>query len=381
MEENKNKYEFKQVEIRLKVKESDPLYSAEPVDCADKAIKLIAELMKDLDRECVYVINFDNRMHPISFNMAAMGGTNFAPIEPGNIFKSALLSNASNVILLHVHPSGDVTPSRSDIDTTRRTALVGAVLGIALQDHLIVAGGTGAFISIREKMPDLFDDTVKVAESREAILTEQPMEVAEPVTLSAETVAQLQSGMIYNEVFALMQRQQELMTNAPDAWGLANEVATVAYESAEMKPDPHDYEMQMFIADTADRIRNNDVEGIKYTLNNIGEASKDPALIRKAFKLIMRLSKYDGEWENAPKGLAGIFARHTESHVKDRDNETDRAETETAKENTTNKTSKDTERPSAIHFCDMLAAKDRTAKEMNSSRTAMEQEKQKQAVI
>ena len=380
MKENKNKYEFKQVEIRLKVKESDPLYSAEPVDCADKAIKLIAELMKDLDRECVYVINFDNRMHPISFNMAAMGGTNFAPIEPGNIFKSALLSNASNVILLHVHPSGDVTPSSSDIDATRRTALVGAVLGIALQDHLIVAGGTGAFISIREKMPDLFDDTVKVAESRESILTEQPMEVAEPETQAAEP-ASIQNATIYNEVFSLMQRQQELMTNAPDAWALANEVAAVAYESAEMKPDPQNYEMQMFIADTADRIRNYDVEGIKYTLNNIAEASKDPALIRKAFKLIMRLSKHDGEWENAPKGLAGIFSKHMETNGKDRDNEADRTEGDTAKENATNKTSKDTERPSAIHFCDMLAAKDKTAKEMNSSRTSMEQEKQKQAVI
>ncbi len=380
MEENKNKYEFKQVEIRLKVKESDPLYSPEPVDCADKAIKLIAELMKDLDRECVYVINFDNRMHPISFNMAAMGGTNFAPIEPGNIFKSALLSNASNVILLHVHPSGNCTPSRSDIDATRRTALVGAVLGIALQDHLIVAGGTGEFISIREKMPDLFDDTVKVAESREAILTEQPMEVAEPVAQAVEP-APLQNAEIYNEVFSLMQRQQELMTNAPDAWALANEVSTVAYESAEIQPDPQNYEMQLFIADTADRIRNYDVEGIKYTLNNIAEASKDPGLIRKAFKLIMRLSKYDGEWENAPKGLAGIFAKHMETNGKDRDNEVARTEGETAKENTPNKPSQDTDRPSAKHFCDMLAAKDRTAKEMNSSRTAMEQEKQRQAVI
>ena len=187
MEENNNgAYALKQIEIRLKVKESDPLYSPEPIDSADKAVKLIADLMKGCDRECVYVLNCDKTMKPISYNLAAIGGMDYAYLDPGNIYKSALLSNAANIMVMHVHPSGSNTPSQADISMTERVAISGAILGIPLQDHIIVAGGTGALHSMRYSMPDLFTDPVRIAEKRGTTITDV-IAVAEPSAAMPQT--------------------------------------------------------------------------------------------------------------------------------------------------------------------------------------------------
>ena len=302
MEENNRMYAFKQVEIRLKLKETDPLYSPNPIDSAEKAVKLLAEFMKDMDRECVYVINCDTKMNPISYSMAAMGGINYASLDPGNIYKSAMLSNASNVMILHVHPSGNNTPSRADVEMTQRTALAGAVLGIALQDHLIVAGGTGEFLSMRNIMPEIFTDPSRIAENRESVIKGLNMTVAEPAA-----AAQPQPTGVYDEVMMIMQRQQELMNNSPGAWKLAGDVADIAYASNGMQVNPREFETVMFMVDTADRIKDHDVDGIKSTLNEIAEASQDIALVRKTFQLIIRISNYDGEWEPASEKAVQAF--------------------------------------------------------------------------
>ena len=306
-ENNKEKYALTQVEIRLKVKESDPLYSPNPIDSAEKAVKLLSEFMKDLDRECVYVINCDTKMKPISYTMAAMGGINYAPLDPGNIYKSAMLANASNIMVLHVHPSGNNTPSRSDIEMTQRTALAGAILGIAMQDHLIVAGGTGEFLSMRDIMPELFTDPAKTAGNRDALLTTLNMAVAEPAAV------QQAPPSVYNEVMIVMQRQEDLKHSNPEAWSLAGEVADIAYTANNMQLNTQDYETILFMVDTAERIREHDIDGIKSTLSEVAESSQDIALVRKTFQLIIRLSQYDGEWEQAPNKVNEAFDKELPS--------------------------------------------------------------------
>lgn len=301
MEENKERYSLKEVCIRLKVKEGDSLYSTEKIDCPDKAVKLLADFMKDLDRECVYVLNFDKKMHPISFNMAAMGGINYAAIEPANIFKSAILSNAGNIMILHVHPSGDFTPSKSDMEMTQMITLAGSVMGIPIQDHLIVAGGTGKFISLRETHPELFEAQAKVAESR-ALVSESPMAVAEPQPAQS-------SAAIYNEVMSLIEHQKDIMTKAPEAWKLANEIAGIAFASANRQLDLHEYDTQRMITDTADKIRNNDIGSIISTLGDIGEKSPEIALVKTVLDLVVRLGSYDSGWEKAPEEVDKIFTK------------------------------------------------------------------------
>jgi len=64
------------------------------------------------------------------------------------LFKSALLANASRVILCHNHPSGDLTPSDDDIALTRRIVTAGQLLGIDVCDHLIV--GRDGYKSLKQ---------------------------------------------------------------------------------------------------------------------------------------------------------------------------------------------------------------------------------------
>ena len=81
---------------------------------------------------------------------ASVGSLNEALINPREIFKSAILSNAHSMMLIHNHPSGNLTPSTSDIQTTARMQELGELMGISLVDH-IITGRNGNYYSFRDK--------------------------------------------------------------------------------------------------------------------------------------------------------------------------------------------------------------------------------------
>ena len=305
-EKHAEKHEFKQIEIRLKVKESEPLYSAEPVTCVDNAVKLLSDLMKDMDRECVYIINLDSKMHPLSFNLSSVGGMNYAPVDPANIFKSAILTNASNVIILHVHPSGDYTPSRADIEVTQRVALSGAVMGIPLQDHIIVAGGTGNTLSLKNEMPDLFRDTTRLAEERSAmtpVVAEETHAVYSPVqTAEQEKPLPLSpEGNIYNEVMMVIRRGQEIEKTTPEAWQLSYAVAEVWAAHNGNGLSDQDYEMQKFIVENAESIVKGETDSIRGGLTAMADKSEDISFVKKAFHLAISIEHYAEKPQEAIK--------------------------------------------------------------------------------
>lgn len=307
-EKHEEKHEFKQIEIRLKVKESEPLYSAEPVTCVDNAVKLLSDLMKDMDRECVYIINLDSKMHPLSFNLSSVGGMNYAPVDPANIFKSAILTNASNVIILHVHPSGDYTPSRADIEVTQRVALSGAVMGIPLQDHIIVAGGTGNTLSLKNEMPDLFRDTTRLAEERAAqvpVVAETAPAVYSPVQTQAQEQPMTQplspEGNIYNEVMMVIKRGQEIEKTTPEAWQLSHEVAEVWAAHNGKGLSDQDYEMQKFIVENAESIVKGETDSIRGGLTAMADKSEDIRFVKTAFHLAISIEHYAEEPQAAIK--------------------------------------------------------------------------------
>ena len=182
-------YKFKQVEIRLKVKEGQPLYSTEPVNCPEAAVKLLADYMKDMDRECVYVLNFDNAMRPLSFHLTSMGGSNYAPVDPANIFKSAMLTNASYIMVMHVHPSGSLKPSRADIESTEKISLIGCFLHIPVRDHLIVSGGSGEYISLKAEYPQIFHELKDPTEGMHSETVIKPEEIQNKQSSSEKGVA------------------------------------------------------------------------------------------------------------------------------------------------------------------------------------------------
>lgn len=88
--------------------------------------------------------------------IVGMGTLNSVLVHPREVFKSAILSNASSIILAHNHPSGDPEPSRHDIEVTKRLAEAGNLMGIEVLDHIVVA--ENRYFSFREEniLPEYF---------------------------------------------------------------------------------------------------------------------------------------------------------------------------------------------------------------------------------
>ena len=68
----------------------------------------------------------------------ARGAVDHVPVYPREVVKRALELNASALILVHNHPSGDPTPSQADIDMTAQVETAARALGLVLHDHLII---------------------------------------------------------------------------------------------------------------------------------------------------------------------------------------------------------------------------------------------------
>lgn len=145
------KYELKQVRVRLALSEAESLYSTEEFRDAESAANAMAEVMSQLDREYCCVVNLDSGLRPINFNIVSMGSINQALVPIQNVFKSAILSNAAAIMLLHNHPSGRVEPSREDILITQKIIEAAKWVDIPVVDHIIVGGGNGNQYSFRNK--------------------------------------------------------------------------------------------------------------------------------------------------------------------------------------------------------------------------------------
>ena len=168
---SKEQYELKQVQVRLRLQEAEPLYSTEPITDSDKAVEIMARALAEMDREYVCVVNLDTKRHPINFNIVSIGDIDQAQIPIQNIFKSAILSNAKSVLAIHNHPSGSLEASQADMSVTKRMVEAGHIIGIPITDHIIVTGGTGLHTSIRSTNPELF--SLLVAESRRVSVKEK----------------------------------------------------------------------------------------------------------------------------------------------------------------------------------------------------------------
>jgi DNA repair protein RadC len=89
-------------------------------------------------KEYFMALHLDAKNRICCVDEVSIGSLNQAIVHPREVFKTALLSSAAAIILLHNHPSGDPTPSREDIEITKRLKKAGEVLGIILIDHIII---------------------------------------------------------------------------------------------------------------------------------------------------------------------------------------------------------------------------------------------------
>ncbi len=135
--------ELKFKSVRLPIAVEAQILS--PREAADVGRRLIAE--SPVERVIALHLNAKRRLigvHPFS-----LGTVNSALVIPRDVLIGALLSNAASVIVIHNHPSGDPTPSLEDIELTRRLAQAAELVGVPLDDAIIV-GEEGRYFSLRE---------------------------------------------------------------------------------------------------------------------------------------------------------------------------------------------------------------------------------------
>lgn len=100
-------------------------------------------------RELLVAIFLDVRGCVICRKIVTIGTLSRTLIHPREVFYFAIRHNASSLILVHNHPSGDPTPSKEDLLATENLVAVGKMMGIPVYDHLIV--GHRSYVSLREK--------------------------------------------------------------------------------------------------------------------------------------------------------------------------------------------------------------------------------------
>ena len=151
-----NKKDFDLVGVRLVPERK--LYSEKEIVCSSDAVTLLSKELGEHDREVFCVLHLSPRGLPLSASITSMGELTSTLVHPREVFKSAVLSSAAGIVLLHNHPSGSLTPSEEDIKTTERIAVCGRVLGIPVVDHIICA--EHGYISMRSYgYEHLFNDS------------------------------------------------------------------------------------------------------------------------------------------------------------------------------------------------------------------------------
>jgi DNA repair protein RadC len=118
------------------------------ISCAADVAAVCGEEMAAYDREHFRVMALDTKNRLIVSEDISVGSLSASLVHPRELYKSAIRQSAAGVVVVHNHPSGDVTPSLADIELTRRLAKAGDVLGIDLLDHVIV--GDGRWASLKE---------------------------------------------------------------------------------------------------------------------------------------------------------------------------------------------------------------------------------------
>lgn len=106
--------------------------------------------MAVLAQEAVVVLTMNAKNRMIGKHLISLGLADQSLIHPREVFRSAILDGATAVILVHNHPTGDVTPSAEDLKVTRGMIDAGKIMGIHVMDHVIIGREETPFKSLRE---------------------------------------------------------------------------------------------------------------------------------------------------------------------------------------------------------------------------------------
>lgn len=132
------------------VKETSTNYSEKQLNSPNKIVDMINHIFDAprLAEEYVWVLAMDSKNHCIGVFELSHGTVNMSSVSSREIFVRLCLVGAVNFVLVHNHPSGDITPSKEDELVTDKVHAVGLMMGINMLDHIII--GDGCYYSFNE---------------------------------------------------------------------------------------------------------------------------------------------------------------------------------------------------------------------------------------
>lgn len=116
----------------------------------EDAVKIMVEYLRGVDREHMVGLYLNSANRLIGLHTISIGILNSSLVHPREVFKLAYMMNAASIIISHNHPSGNTEPSSEDIAVTKQLTEAGKILGIPLQDHIIVTEHNG-YTSLAER--------------------------------------------------------------------------------------------------------------------------------------------------------------------------------------------------------------------------------------
>ncbi len=124
------------------------------LDTPDAVANAIREEVRLRHVETFYVLLLNTRRRLVGYEKISDGILDSILVHPREVFKPAITANASAIVLVHNHPSGDPTPSEADIKVTRDLIRAGQLLKIEVLDHVIIGKTTADrakdYLSLRE---------------------------------------------------------------------------------------------------------------------------------------------------------------------------------------------------------------------------------------
>ena len=136
------------IELGRRLQQSKPeeqVTISNPAQAAD----LVKYDMQALDHEQLRVILMDTRNQVLEVSEVYRGSVNTAQVRAADVFKAAVRKNATALIVVHNHPSGDPTPSPDDVAVTRELIKAGEMIDVKVLDHIII--GRGRHVSMKER--------------------------------------------------------------------------------------------------------------------------------------------------------------------------------------------------------------------------------------
>lgn len=134
--------------IKLVKEEIEGEYNTR-IQSPSDVVKVVRKFIENFsDREVFVVVCLSTKNDIAGINIVSVGTLNSSLVHPREVFKPSLLSNTARLIVAHNHPSGDLEPSKEDIEITNRLAKAGEIMGIEVLDHLIIGDG---YLSMKER--------------------------------------------------------------------------------------------------------------------------------------------------------------------------------------------------------------------------------------